>query len=392
MRKISTASSLLSGSVEYGCHSSMVSRTSSGVIHGGNPSGAPAGPASPWIQGPSTLHSAARLPLSYEEDSPRRCEKGRRKLEDARVIIIDEISMIDSRTFDFFVKRTHSAQGILAVGDFFQLPLVSEDHEGQPNYAFRSAAFSDFKVVELTQVHRQDEPEFIRFLGRLRHGEADLDFYAELPGEFDLGHPVLFGTRREAKAQNQREIEKIQQPSAFARFQVEVGDHEAAVRWFDSYTRAVQVLELKPGMRVLCIRNHDALVNGDLGTVTDIADQESECGPAWIDVELDRLGPVRSFPFRFELKRTVRGQEVTVYAVRQFAFVPAYGLTVHKAQGMTLDVINVDGSRVNFAAGQVYVALSRCKTKAGLRVANASQFAAFTRLSVERYYEIADRL
>ena len=67
-------------------------------------------------------------------------------------------------------------------------------------------------------------------------------------------------------------------------------------------------------------------------------------------------------------------------------------MTIHKAQSMTLDVVNTDGSRISFAAGQVYVAMSRCKTKPGLRVQNASQFAAFTRPSVERYYETADRL
>jgi ATP-dependent exoDNAse (exonuclease V) alpha subunit len=161
------------------------------------------------------------------------------------------------------------------------------------------------------------------------------------------------------------------------------------VRWFDSYTLALQRLELKRGMRVLCIRNHDGLVNGDLGTVTDIADHDSECGPAWVDIDMDRVGHVRDVPFRFELKRMVRGQEVTVYAVRQFPYIPAYGLTVHKAQGMTLDLVNIDGSRINFAAGQVYVAMSRCRTKAGLRVQNASQFAAFSRPAVERYYKSA---
>ena len=57
-----------------------------------------------------------------------------------------------------------------------------------------------------------------------------------------------------------------------------------------------------------------------------------------------------------------------------------------------MDVVNVDGSRVNFAAGQVYVALSRCRAKAGLRVTNASRFAAFTRPPAERYYETAERL
>ena len=101
-----------------------------------------AGSASPWIRGPSTLHSAARLPLSYQEDAAAWCERGRRKLEDADVVIVDEVSMLDSRIFDCFMKRVRPDQGILLVGDFFQLPPVSADEFGEPNYAFRSAAFA----------------------------------------------------------------------------------------------------------------------------------------------------------------------------------------------------------------------------------------------------------
>jgi ATP-dependent exoDNAse (exonuclease V) alpha subunit len=238
------------------------------------------GSESPWIRGPSTLHSAARLPLSYDDDTPARCERGRQLLHDTDVLIVDEISMTDSRTFDCLMKRVSPGMGILAVGDFFQLPPISEDDDGEPNFAFRSVGFTDFKVVELTRVYRQDEPEFIRFLEGLRHGRCDRRFYAGLRQEFDFRHPVLFGTRREAAEHNQRQIEKIASPSVIATFHVEVGDEEEAIRWFDSYTRAVRVLELKRGMRVLCIRNHEALVNGDLGTITDIADEASVCGPA----------------------------------------------------------------------------------------------------------------
>lgn len=173
--------------------------------------------------------------------------------------------MIDSRTFDFFMKRVRPDQGILLTGDFFQLPPVSTDDFGEPNYAFRSAAFVDFEVVELTRVYRQDEPEFIEFLAALRHGEADHRFYAQLAGEFDLQYPILFGTRREADSHNRREIQKIDSPAVSADFNVEVGEYEDAVRWFDSYTLALQRLELKRSMRVLCIRNHDGLVHGHSG-------------------------------------------------------------------------------------------------------------------------------
>ena len=80
------------------------------------------------------------------------------------------------------------------------------------------------------------------------------------------------------------------------------------------------------------------------------------------------------------------------FNVEQFPIVPAYGLTVHKAQGMTLDIVNIDGRKINFDAGQVYVAISRCRTKKGLRIQNANMFNAFTRKSVDDYYANANRL
>ncbi|MDP6380138.1 MAG: hypothetical protein QF662_02230, partial [Phycisphaerae bacterium] len=140
-------------------------------------------------------------------------------------------------------------------------------------------------------------------------------------------------------------------------------------------------------------QNHAKLVNGDLGTIIRIAREDWEGhGPAWVEVEFDRVGERRLPRYKWEKKKWTKNREEVVFAVQQFPLIPAYGLTVHKAQGMSLDLVNVDGRKVNFAAGQVYVALSRCRTQAGLRVRNSNMFEAFTRESVEAYYRQAQRL
>jgi len=349
------------------------------------------------IRGPATLHSAAHLPRAEMPDAERRIAFGKRKLSKAAVIIVDEISMVDRVTFERFLTRVKPGTGILAVGDFFQLPPVPRNEEGQPDFAFDSPEFARFELIDLETVLRQAEPHFIEFLQALRHGRVDEAVLAGAEGKFNLDFPVLFGTNRQADRHNQRCIGAIEAPSVYSTCQVKKGDAEEATRWLETQTRAKAQLEVKVGMRVLCIQNHDELVNGDLGTVTDICDQlepKSEL-PCWIDVEFDRpaIGKRRLFVYDFEGRvwNSRKSQEDVKFAVRQYPIVPAYALTVHKAQGLTLDVVNVDGSHVNFVPGHVYVALSRARTLDGVRLKNSRGFNAFYDPSVLLYYQRAER-
>jgi len=348
-----------------------------------------------YVRGPSTLHSAAMLPWAEQEDEQGLIVAGKRNLAGTDVMIIDEISMVDKTTFSRFLKRLRRGTALLVVGDFYQLPPVLEDKEGRPEFAFRSRAFNRFEMLELTNVYRQTAVGFVEFLEQLRHGECDRHFFAGITEDFDLRYPALFGTRREAAVHNDRQMAALDTKPFMCECAVTVGNPEKALKWFSKYTRAVQRLEIKQGMRVLCIQNMrwpgvqgGLLVNGDLGTIERISDRQWEGhGPEWVEVAFDRVGSIRMRRYKFEKKDMQR----TVFAVKQFPFIPAYGLTVHKAQGMTLDVVNVDGNRVNFAAGMVYVAISRCRHKTGLRIQNSRMFEAFTRSSVERYYETAPR-
>jgi ATP-dependent DNA helicase PIF1 len=352
---------------------------------------------SPYVKGPTTLHSAAYLPISQMPDSSRRISTGARKLEKAAVIVIDEISMLDRITFDRFLQRVSPGTGLLAVGDFFQLPPVMKDENGEPDFAFHSPAFLSFELIELQTVLRQAEPRFIEFLKQLRNGRADPTVLAEVEGDFDPDYPVLFGTNLQADQHNRQCINAIEDHATVCACQVKKGEPEEAVKWLETYTRAKARLELKRYMRVLCVQNHEELVNGDLGTIVGIGSErmpDTEL-PFWIDVHFDReaIGTRRVHPFEFQDRQwdAQHKKEDVKVAVLQFPVVPAYGLTVHKAQGMTLAVVNIDGSRVNFVPGHVYVALSRVQTLGGLRLRHADRFYAFTEPAVLEYYRNARR-
>jgi ATP-dependent DNA helicase PIF1 len=350
-----------------------------------------------YVKGPTTLHSAAYLPISQMPDTSRRISVGARKLEKASVIVIDEISMVDRITFDRFLQRVSPGTGLLAVGDYFQLPPVMRDENGEPDFAFHSPAFAGFELIELQTVLRQAEPRFIEFLGQLRDGHVDPSVLADVEGDFDPDYPVLFGTNLQADRYNQQCIAAIGEPSMVSVAKVQAGNTEDATKWLETYTRTKARLELKRFMRVLCIQNHEELVNGDLGTIIGICGDtqpDSEL-PGWIDVQFDReeVGTRRVFPFEFQDRQwDSQGKKEEVrLSVLQFPLVPAYGLTVHKAQGMTLKVVNIDGSRVNFVPGHVYVALSRVQTLGGLRLRNPEGFHAFTEPTVLDYYRNARR-
>ena len=350
-----------------------------------------------YVKGPTTLHSAAYLPISQMPDSSRRISVGARKLEKAAVIVIDEISMLDRITFDRFLQRVSPGTGLLAVGDFFQLPPVMRDENGEPDFAFHSPAFAGFELIDLQTVLRQAEPRFIEFLKRLRDGRVDPSVLADVEGDFDPDYPVLFGTNLQSDRYNQQCIGAIEEPSVFSVCKIQTGNAEEATKWLETYTRAKARVELKRFMRVLCIQNHEELVNGDLGTIVGICSEtlpDSEL-PGWIDVQFDRedVGTRRVYPFEFQDRQwDAHGKKEEVRtSVLQFPVVPAYGLTVHKAQGMTLKVVNIDGSRVNFVPGHVYVALSRVQTLGGLRLRNAEGFHAFSEPTVLEYYRNARR-
>ena len=317
-------------------------------------------------------------------------------LSRVRTLVLDEASMIRADVFDmisvalerFGPDPTLPFGGVqvVLVGDLFQLPPVVPDNEKstfttvyETPYFFSAAHFSrdHFPTVDLTHVFRQSgDPTLATILNSIREGSlvghararlnarTDPDF--EPPDdEFWL---TLTTTNRMATARNRRRLERL--PGAeLAMEATSTGDMS------DFEPPTARTLSFKIGAQIMMLTNDpaDRWVNGSIGRVLDVTfgrrGDRDERGPVVVvrftggdvaEVALhtwDVTRPVAS-------GAAMRHEVVGTYT--QYPFALAWAITIHKSQGQTLDKLVVDLSGGTFAAGQLYVALSRCRTLDGL--------------------------
>jgi len=350
---------------------------------------APTGVAALAVGG-QTLHSLLRLPLGIIGDRDLGfCPKPTLQLLRAiDTLVIDEVSMVSADLMDAINRRLKQAKGkktipfggvqLVMFGDLFQLaPVVSGDTETryyQDNYP--SPWFFDAKVwseapiqtVLLDTIHRQTDPQFQDVLQALRHGTIDPDMGrmlnevgARVPDNPDI--ITLATTNQTVRAINRERLAALPGRSQVALAEV---DGEFPPGQFP----ADEELELKVGAQVMLLRNdtgHDdgpRWVNGTLGHVVDI--------DSTVSVELEDGNVVEVEPVTWEKIKydyNLSTKEISHEVVAEFTQFPlrlAWAVTIHKAQGKTLDQAVIDlGPRV-FAAGQTYVALSRLTSLDGL--------------------------
>lgn len=321
-------------------------------------------------------------------------------------LIIDEVSMVRSDTLDYIdrflrhVKRVDEPFGgiqVIAVGDFFQLPPIvnTEDRKDmekcgwRSEFAFDAKCTADLKPLVLEQVLRQKDDTFINILHSARTGSV-------LPKQLQLlnkrvSKPAniclkLTGKNRDADDINQRSLAEISAPSV-----------EFHANNFGSWPEfpAPTVLTLKVGAQVLIKKNGadrppDAkgkfvseVVNGSLGVITeitqaDISKQDGDSSEiigndthryAHVKVELRNGNIVPVYIARWERKEKERvngqWQERVLASFEQMPLQLAWAISMHKSQGQSFDYVHVNPSSI-FAAGQLYVALSRARTLEGL--------------------------
>jgi hypothetical protein len=339
-----------------------------------------------------TIHSFFRLP-HLVLDARHLPDGGRFGMLYRRMtrLVIDEISMVRADLVDAMDARLRDIRKdarpfggvqVVMVGDFLQLPpVVEEDRRPllhglgyRSPFAFSAHVLQQGAVsgVTLDHVYRQEEQDFVDLLSRLRLGE-DADEVAEVlnarccgPHRADAQPLLLTPTRAAADRYNRDGLAALPGPSAVLRAEIsgklEVGRDQLPVP---------ETLELRVGARVMAAKNdpQKRWINGSLGTVTRLAGAE-------VLVRFDRgAGEHLVAPAVWEKVRQVwnagtgRIDNEVVGAYRQVPLIPAWALTIHKAQGLTLDDVRVDLGGGAFAAGQVYVALSRVRTMAGLSFA-----------------------
>jgi ATP-dependent exoDNAse (exonuclease V) alpha subunit len=156
-------------------------------------------------------------------------------------------------------------------------------------------------------------------------------------------------------------------------------------------TNAKQMLELKVGEKVISIINQPGkteieYANGSCGVVKNINDSKNN---TYVEVEFDdhpgKIFQIKKYTF---VKNDMKGNKVASF--KQFPLIPAYALTIHKSQGMTLEKAVVDCKNI-FASGQMYVALSRVKTMEGLKIINFNKNNIYVNPEVKSFYDSIKR-
>ena len=342
-----------------------------------------------------TLHSFFQLPfgpmLPGSTATRHAYRFSREKLNIIRsldLLVIDEISMVRADLLDGVdgvLRRFRNSQlpfggvQLLMIGDLFQLPPVVKseewqllrDHYASP-YFFSSAALSQSEMVtiELQHIFRQTDRRFIALLNQVRDDDLDPSALAELnrrhragfspPG--GEGHITLCTHNNSADAINASRLAAL--PQNARRFEAQVtGDFPE-----QGYPTSA-VLDLKAGAQVMFVRNDPGpekrYFNGKIGTIVRIDGKQIhiQCPD---DPETIAVEPVTWENITYALNADTH--EITENKIGTFTQYPlrlAWAITIHKSQGLTFDRAIID-AQAAFAHGQVYVALSRCRTLEGL--------------------------
>ncbi|KAK4225565.1 ATP-dependent DNA helicase PIF1 [Podospora fimiseda] len=368
-----------------------------------------------------TLHSFAGIGLGKEDVNTlvkkiRRNPKAKNRWLRTKVLIIDEISMVDGDLFDKLSQigrvirnngRPWGGIQLVITGDFFQLPPVPESGK-EAKFAFDAATWSNSidHTIGLTEVFRQRDPEFANMLNEMRLGkisEKTIKNFEALsrPLQFDDGIQVteLFPRRNEVERSNQKRLEAL--PGEVRRYEAFDTGNVAVRDKLLANMMAPPTIELKKKAQVMLIKNMDeTLVNGTLGTVEKFMTQTSfelEVGED-DDGDMDAKKRIRAFTnalgdsgskgdqIKYPLVRfqAADGTARHILCVpeewkvelptgevqasrKQLPLILAWALSIHKAQGQTLERVKVDLGTA-FEKGQAYVALSRATTQQGLQV------------------------
>jgi len=307
-------------------------------------------------------------------------------------IVVDEVSMVRADLLDEMDRRMRRAKRqsrlpfggarLVLFGDAYQLPPVEPDPYTMAGEGFARRYKSPFffssqalrtrarkiRHVEFTRVFRHNETDFMATLDRCRAGavtEADLDLLQSrvLPEgrKPPADHLVLTAKRDEARRLNRYRMDALPGP---ARTYSAVSSGRFASAPGDEDLPAPRELELKVGARVMFTVNDPGRrwVNGALATVSGLEDGRV--------VLRDEAGEFAVEPYAWRrLRFTLRDDrlaEETADEYRQYPFVLGWAVTIHRAQGRTLEKVFVDLSRGAFAAGQAYVAISRVTRLEGL--------------------------
>jgi hypothetical protein len=347
-------------------------------------------PISPFIPGPNGFRKDDETVDRHSLLSRLRMTGEKKKvLQELELLIIDEISMVRCDTLDAidavlrFIRNRHNEMfgglQVLFIGDMFQLPPVIKDQEWSLlSEHYNSPYFFDSHImkqepplyIEFNKIYRQSDERFIQLLNQVRNNELDEEGRKILASRYQPGFRrskedgfIILTTHNDsAREINTAKLQELN--SKLYSFPADIETDFPA----NAYP-ADEMLHLKEGAQVMFIKNDSdkskRYFNGKLGTVTKLEEDKifvrCKGEPDEIEVKKEKWDNIR-----YGLnKKTRQMEEEVLGSFVQYPLRLAWAITIHKSQGLTFEKAIIDAGR-SFAAGQVYVALSRCTNLEGL--------------------------
>ncbi|MFA5730008.1 MAG: PIF1 family ATP-dependent DNA helicase [Candidatus Paceibacterota bacterium] len=329
--------------------------------------------------GGTTIHSWAGIGITKDINDPKikRFLKGRtpkwKEIRDTKVLIIDEISMLDSERLVLIdrvckeIKDPFLPFGgiqLVVCGDFFQLPPINDNTEEKPELAYTSPAWkrARFKVCYLEKQYRQDDKKFINILNDIRNNKATTKTLEEINTRLNKNIygfdkvTKLYSHNRNVDKINSLELSKIKEPEK--QYVMTYKGGEKLIEILKKGCLAPETLKLKKGAIVIFVKNNykEGYVNGTLGTVVGFEEEF----PIIETIKGKRVIAMKT-QWNFE-----KNDEVLA-TIWQIPLRLAWAITIHKSQGMSLDAAEIDLSR-SFDYGMGYVALSRVRRLSNIKL------------------------
>jgi len=347
-----------------------------------------------------------------------------------KCIILDEVSMLSKKIFEIIDELAKIIHGssmpfggmqVIFTGDFFQLPPIGTD--GEPDtekFCFESpvwnSVFKPENQIELKTIFRQNDPIYINILLQIRKGELDEEnaeiLYKYLRREFneadhngciptklfplrtkvDYVNTMMFSKIKEKEYvfENNKMTNCITMLESGKPIELEalkkcamLGSQEIEyeISQLINNTPCLPVLRLKKGAAVMSTVNLDmdnGICNGAQGVIIDII----ESTPYNIPVVRFSNGIIKKMSLHYW-----QSEEFPTIAIGQIPLCLAWALTIHKIQGATLEMAEMDIGQSIFEYGQTYVALSRIKSLDGLYLSEFHPFKIKANPKVKQYYE-----
>ncbi|MEM6772141.1 MAG: ATP-binding domain-containing protein, partial [Bacteroidota bacterium] len=340
-----------------------------------------------------TIHSLFQLPFGVilpgmtEERSRRFSAKKLALLQSLDLLVIDEISMVRADVLDGIdevlrrLRRSKAPFGglqLLMIGDLHQLPPVVRDNDWDrmrshydTAYFFGSRALRAARpaTIQLKHIYRQSDEVFIGLLNKVRNNQMDQSVFDTLnqryvpnfePAE-EAGYITLSSHNNTARRINAEQLQRL--PGEQYHFEAVIEDN-----FPESMYPNASTLNFKIGAQVMFNKNDTVLheyFNGKIGKITAIREDQivvqcpGEDQPIYVE-------PVTWENRKFEMNpATKEVEDFVIGTYTQHPLKLAWAITIHKSQGLTFDKVIIDAEAA-FAHGQVYVALSRCKTFEGI--------------------------